>query len=63
MDITHTEITDTSAFELILKSRSVEMHSRMQQLKPHDIKNINDFLSSTLRSISHYILLNTTKPG
>ena len=63
MELTHTQINDQTAFDIVIRSRSVEMHSRMQQLKPHDIKNINDLLSSTLKSIAHYIAVNTTKPG
>ena len=63
MEITFTNINEESAFELTVRSRSVEMHSRMQQLKEHDKKNIENYLASTLKSVSHYILLNTTKPG
>lgn len=63
MEVTYTNITEESAFEISIRSRSVEMHSRMQQLKEHDKKNIENYLASTLKSVSHYILLNTIKPG
>lgn len=63
MDLSCIDINDKTAFELVLKSRSVEMHSRMQQLQEHDKKNINDYLNLTLKSIAHYILLNTKAPS
>lgn len=63
MDLVHTHIDNETAFELILKSRSVEMHSRMQQLTDAQKSNILDLMNGTLKSIAHYIILNTTKPG
>lgn len=61
MKIEVVEITDRLGFEILIQSRSVETHSRMQQLKPHEVENIKAHLLGALRSVAHYIDLNTKK--
>lgn len=62
MKLTVTEILADSALEMNLNTRSVEMHSRMQQLSDSQKDTILRHINDCLKGISHYILLNTKKP-
>ncbi len=62
MIIEETRVTEEIGFDLSLRTRSVQTHSRLQQLTPEQLDRIKTNLFMALSAISKYVLENTKKP-